>query len=100
MGGVVPVTVTHTKTLTSPSSGAQDKVYGADYVAPDSHAVEGVIEGLVGEGPQGDDGPMGPPGPAGAEGATGAQGAPGTNGLDGQIGPPGAAGEDGEDGVP
>ena len=30
--------VTHTKTLLSPSTGAEDKVYGADYVAADSHA--------------------------------------------------------------
>ena len=33
------VTVTHSKTLIAPDSGVEDKVYGSDYVAADSHAV-------------------------------------------------------------
>lgn len=36
------VTVTHTKELIAPDSGVEDKVYGADYVAADSHAVTGL----------------------------------------------------------
>lgn len=37
----MPFTVRHTKTLSSPDSGAADKVYGADYVAATSHTLVG-----------------------------------------------------------
>jgi hypothetical protein len=36
------VTVTHSKTLIAPDSGVEDKVYGVDYVAPDSHSITGL----------------------------------------------------------
>ena len=39
------VATTHTKTLVSPSSGTEDKVYGADYVAADSHESTGAVSG-------------------------------------------------------
>lgn len=35
----ITFTTTHTKTLLKPSTGSADKVYGADYVSPTSHAV-------------------------------------------------------------
>jgi hypothetical protein len=35
------ISVTHSKTLIAPDSGAEDKVYGVDYVAADSHTVTG-----------------------------------------------------------
>lgn len=37
----MPITVTHSKTLAAPDTGSEDKVYGADYVASDSHTVSG-----------------------------------------------------------
>ena len=37
----VAVTVTHTKTLIAPDSGSEDKVYGSDYVASNSHTGSG-----------------------------------------------------------
>lgn len=36
------VSVTHSKTLENPDSGVEDKVYGSDYVAADSHTVTGL----------------------------------------------------------
>lgn len=36
------VVVTHSKTLVAPDSGAEDKVYGSDYIAGDSHVVAGL----------------------------------------------------------
>lgn len=33
--------VTHTKTLIAPDSGSEDKVYGSDYVAANSHTITG-----------------------------------------------------------
>lgn len=36
------VAVTHTKTLVSPDSGAEDKVYGSDYVSATSHSITGL----------------------------------------------------------
>lgn len=36
------VTVTHSKTLSSPDSGVEDKVYGSDYVSATSHTVTGL----------------------------------------------------------
>lgn len=35
----ISATVTHSKTLIAPDSGAEDKVYGSDYVSASSHAV-------------------------------------------------------------
>jgi hypothetical protein len=36
------VSVTHSKTLVAPDSGVEDKIYGSDYVAEDSHTVTGL----------------------------------------------------------
>jgi hypothetical protein len=36
------VVVTHSKTLVSPDSGSDDKVYGSDYVSPTSHTIAGL----------------------------------------------------------
>jgi hypothetical protein len=38
----VSVTVRHSKTLIAPDSGTEDKVYGVDYVALDSHVITGL----------------------------------------------------------
>jgi hypothetical protein len=40
------VTVTHSKTLISPDSGVEDKVYGSDYVDPASHSIAGLGTGV------------------------------------------------------
>ena len=40
------VTVTHSKTLVSPDSGVEDKVYGADYVSATSHTLNGLGTGV------------------------------------------------------
>ena len=37
------ITTTHTKTLISPSTGVEDKVYGADYVSASSHTSSGAV---------------------------------------------------------
>src|SRR3990167_4962486 len=42
------LTVTHSKTLVDPDSGVEDKVYGADYVAADSHALAGIASAAQG----------------------------------------------------
>ena len=39
------VVTTHTKTLVSPSSGTEDKVYGEDYVSASSHTSTGSVAG-------------------------------------------------------
>ena len=36
------VSVTHTKGLSAPDSGAEDKIYGEDYVSTSSHAITGM----------------------------------------------------------
>lgn len=40
------VTITHNKTLLAPDSGVEDKVYGSDYVAADSHNMNGLGTGV------------------------------------------------------
>ena len=40
------VTVTHSKTLIAPDTGSEDKVYGEDYVAADSHTLNGLGTGV------------------------------------------------------
>jgi hypothetical protein len=40
----VTAKVTHTKALVSPDSGTEDKVYGVDWVDPNSHAITGTID--------------------------------------------------------
>lgn len=44
------VSVTHTKTLVSPSTGVADKVYGVDYVSASSHTGSGGLSGATSGG--------------------------------------------------
>ena len=44
------ITTTHTKTLISPSTGVEDKVYGADYVSASSHTSTGSVTDAISGG--------------------------------------------------
>lgn len=37
----MPIRITHSKGLSSPDSGAEDKIYGVDYVSTGSHTISG-----------------------------------------------------------
>ena len=41
------LSVTHSKTLVSPDSGGEDKVYGTDYVSATSHSLSGLTAGQI-----------------------------------------------------
>ena len=50
MAFALTVATTHTKTLVSPDSGSEDKVYGSDYVSASSHTSSPTVSGGVAGG--------------------------------------------------